>query len=146
MVKHIPIMEGFSYFIYCVHHCMLYALYAFEYKWFNMGLDVRLRILMVEMHWPYFCGFGTPLFLVTNLTYSYYPTVISACVFSILFPFFIVSATKAGTPRDSPAVRLRVFEMSMTICNIIFKSSVQSRTSTQTSRMQNQSYINRSFR
>lgn len=132
LVRHVPVMRELSYVLFCVHHCLLYALYAFEYKWFNMGLDVRLRILMVETHWPYFCGFGTPLFVLTSLTYSFYPTVISACVFSLLFPFFIISATKAGTPRETPAVRLRVFELSMTVCNLIFKSSVQSKASLET--------------
>ncbi|XP_039260098.2 etoposide-induced protein 2.4 homolog [Styela clava] len=127
LVKHIPVMQELTYIMFCIHHSLLYALYAFEYKWFNMGLDVRLRIQMVETHWPYFCGFGTPLFVLTSVTYSFYPTVISACVFSILFPFFIISATKAGTPRETPAVRLRIFELSMSLCNTLFKTSVKAR-------------------
>lgn len=125
LIKQLPVMEGFTYILFVIHHTLLYALYAFEYKWFNMGLDIRLRIRMIEEHWPYFCGFGTPLFVLTNLTYSYYPTVISACVFSITFPFFIISATRAGTPRETPAVRLRLFEFSTSMCNMFFSRSVR---------------------
>ena len=126
-MSYIPVMTELTFMMFCIHHCLLYALYAFEYKWFNMGLDVRLRIKLVETHWPYFCGFGTPLFALTSLTFSFYPTVISACVFSFLFPFFIISATKAETPQETPAVRLPIFELSMSICNAMFKFSMPSR-------------------
>lgn len=107
--------------LYYIHHCLLYALYAFEYKWFNMSLDFRLRVQLIETHWPYFCGFGTPIFILTHLPFWYYSVVLSACVFSFIFPFFIISATKAETPSETPAFRFYIIEVSIRICDTVFK-------------------------
>lgn len=71
---------------------LLCSLYSFEYKWLMMGWDVTERLNHIENNWPYFFGFGIPLVAVVQLFTSVLDQVV---VFSILFPFFILSATEA---------------------------------------------------
>ncbi|CAK8674719.1 unnamed protein product [Clavelina lepadiformis] len=109
-IKHIFI-EEIAYIMYCVHLCLLYALYAFEYKWFFMGIAFNARLQFIHRNWLYFCGFGLPLFVA-----MYFSTLL----FSILLPFFVVSAIQASAPRDKCAIDFKIFRPTTALSNFIF--------------------------
>jgi etoposide-induced 2.4 mRNA len=53
--------------LYSVHLSLLYSLYAFEYKWIEMGWEIDRRLTYIEIHWIYFIGYGLPLALTTQV-------------------------------------------------------------------------------
>lgn len=79
-----------------VHLAFLYSLYAFEYKFCNMGWDIRQRIHHIESRWPYYLGFGLSLSLILSLASSY---IINATLFATLFPAFILSSIESDSER-----------------------------------------------
>lgn len=104
-----------------VHLCLLNALYCFEYKWFNQGLELHRRLHYVEQDWPYFLGFGLPLALITSVPSS---LVIRGCVFAMIFPLFIVSANQAIVIAPRFDMPLRIFRPTMTISNYLFSRTL----------------------
>lgn len=110
-----------------LHMCLLYSLYSFEYKWFNMSWPVHKRLCYIENNWPYFVGFGLPLAVLTSLPESF---IVSGCVFSILFPLFIISANEAESIHEIHDMPLRLFAPSAKFTNNLFhrpqKSTVPS--------------------
>jgi Etoposide-induced protein 2. len=71
LVSLIPI-TFLGYILHYMHICMLYSLYSFEYKWFNMGWELHKRLTFIETNWPYFIGFGLPLAILTSLFDSFF--------------------------------------------------------------------------
>jgi len=104
-----------------VHQCMLHSLYSFEYKWFSQGLELHKRLDYVETNWPYFLGFGLPLAILTSLPSS---QVIAGCLFSIIFPLFIVAGNQASIVSSPGVPALNIFAPTITISNAIFANTL----------------------
>ncbi|XP_037927602.1 etoposide-induced protein 2.4 homolog [Teleopsis dalmanni] len=103
-----------------VHLCLLYSLYSFEYKWFNMGWELHRRLSYIENNWPYFIGFGIPLTILTNLSTS---VIVSSCIFSIFFPLFILSGNEAKPLIGTTDVPMRLFSPVIFVSNLFFRNS-----------------------
>jgi etoposide-induced 2.4 mRNA len=103
--------------LYSVHLSLLYSLYAFEYKWIEMGWEIDRRLTYIEIHWIYFIGYGLPLALTTQV-FNYW--IIKACIFSILFPFYIVGANEATPKMVEFCAHIKFFSPVVTISNSIF--------------------------
>lgn len=114
----VPILGSFINFF---HLCLLHALYCFEYKWFNQGLELHKRLSFIEINWPYFLGFGLPLAVITSWPSSH---VVSGCVFSIFFPLFIVSGNQAQVVTCDKQIEFRIFHPTVVISNAILTKTL----------------------
>lgn len=104
-----------------VHMCLLYSLYSFEYKWFNMGWELHRRLTFIEGNWPYFIGFGLPLALLTK----YFDSIMmSGCVFSISFPLFIISGNEAEPVTGVCDYPLKLFSPVIAVANTLFTKTM----------------------
>ncbi|KAI9327882.1 etoposide-induced protein 2.4-domain-containing protein [Obelidium mucronatum] len=69
----------------------LVAFVSFEYKWVQKGWTLEKRIDYFEARSSYFFGFGLPC---TVLTF-FFPSFISAGIYAVLFPMYIIMANQA---------------------------------------------------
>ena len=106
------------------HLCLLNSLYCFEYKWFSQGLELHRRLAYIEQNWPYFLGFGLPLAILTSMPDS---LIVSGCVFSILFPLFIVSGNQAQVVMSEHDITVNIFHPTIFISNWIFSKTFKNK-------------------
>ncbi|XP_049940629.1 etoposide-induced protein 2.4 homolog isoform X1 [Schistocerca serialis cubense] len=104
-----------------IHMCMLYSLYSFEYKWLNMGWELHQRLNFMENNWPYFVGFGLPLAVLTALPSSF---IVSGCIFSMVFPMFIISGNEAVPVTGVCDYPLQLFSPVIAISNALFNRTI----------------------
>ncbi|CAG8655087.1 878_t:CDS:2, partial [Acaulospora morrowiae] len=100
-------------------HLIISRLHQIDrYKWVNKGWTLQQRIDYFEERWSYFAGFG---FTFTVTTF-FVDQFLSAGVFALLFPLYIIMANNAlPLPRRNESARfsslvpykLRVFGVSM---------------------------------
>ncbi|XP_060532529.1 etoposide-induced protein 2.4 homolog isoform X2 [Cylas formicarius] len=138
--SYIP-LHPVGYILALAQTCLLYSLYSFEYKWFNMGWELHKRLTFIEVNWPYFIGFGLPLAVVTQLSESW---IISGCLFSILFPLFIISGNEANPVTGINHFSVHFFSPVVAVSNTLFSVTIGNpkrrvtRSSAETTRAQQQ--------
>jgi len=114
------------------HQCLLHSLYSFEYKWFSQGLELHKRLDYIESNWPYFLGFGLPLAVITSMPES---QVMAGCVFSVLFPLFIVSGNQASIIPSPGVPPLNIFSPTISISNAVFSRTISSNSGSREKRL-----------
>lgn len=72
-----------------------YALYAFEYKWLNMGIGCKKRLEVIDKNFMYYLGFGFPMALFVLFFHNFWLRFV---LYSILFPFLVLMANEAHEP------------------------------------------------
>jgi len=110
------------------HQCLLHSLYSFEYKWFSQGLELHKRLDYIESNWPYFLGFGLPLAVITSMPEN---QIMAGCVFSVLFPLFIVSGNQAAVISSPGVPTLNIFSPTIMLSNAVFSRTISARSSSQ---------------
>ncbi|KAK7105223.1 etoposide-induced protein 2.4 homolog [Littorina saxatilis] len=98
-------IQGFNVFE-VVLTTISYSLYSFEYKWMNMGYDVRKRLELVDKNVGYHMGFSFPLTLMVLCWDSFWVRFI---LYSIFFPFLIVCANDADEPQHRKGRTTHIF-------------------------------------
>ncbi|OAF71615.1 hypothetical protein A3Q56_00589 [Intoshia linei] len=101
-----------------LHYALLYSLYTFEYKWYHLNIGIKKKLLFIHNKWPYFLGFGLPLALITSIMIT--SPIISGCLFSSLFPLYIISANESNIPHVNFIFPVKFFRPSLNITNFIF--------------------------
>ena len=85
-----------------VHQSLLFAMYACEYKWSTMGLQLNERVHILTASWPYYLGFGLPMHFMNEAAlrcnFSTYDRTALICSYLAFFPFMIVSGTFTSAP------------------------------------------------
>lgn len=72
----------------------LNAYYAFDFVWARQSLSFHTKLEYFERHWAYMLGFGAPCALAS----FFFPFFLSAGMWAMLFPVFIVLAIRAKPP------------------------------------------------
>lgn len=106
-----------------VHICLLYSLYAFEYKWFNQGYELHRRLKLVEHNWSYYLGFGMILASLTELSDFF---IIKGCIFSMFFPLLIISSIDSA-PKQRIDFPIQFFWLVVAVPNSVVSRKLQTK-------------------
>ncbi|KAL9643367.1 hypothetical protein ABK040_014820 [Willaertia magna] len=105
----ISIIPLFGTLVSFILYSWIYAFYSFEYVWSYKGYSLRKRIQYFEERCGYMFAFGSLNALISN----YFPFFLSAGVWAMIFPIFIVLAMLAKPPSAADVKRegLRPFRI-----------------------------------
>jgi hypothetical protein len=100
----------------------LYGWYSFDPHWIATNTDPNTRFGIIERHWAYYVGFGSPYVLLLNST-SFF---VGYGLFLSLFPFSIILGcmsdhSLAYKNIDRPLPPIRIFKIAQTQTLMILK-------------------------
>lgn len=110
-IQHINIAE-------LVLTAIMYSMYAFEYKWMNMGIGVQKRMDLIDRNFAFHLGFGLPLALATLYFENFW---IGATLSSIFFPVLALCASDATEPKDTRGRSSYVFYPTEKVVGYFFR-------------------------
>lgn len=80
--------------------CLLYAFYAFDYRWDANGWKLEQRLDHFHRNYSFFVGFGMP---ITILSF-FMPFFLSNGIFAFLFPLYSLLAIKVKPDTSKPLI------------------------------------------
>lgn len=84
-----------------IYWTWIYAFCAFNTKWKLQGVGVLRRINAIQSNAAFYCGFGTPL---TLLTYFYPNFFVNAVIYALLYPWFVIIACASNNGDTDPSL------------------------------------------
>lgn len=100
-----------------MHYCLLYSYYCFEYLTVALNIGLTESIKMFEYNWSYFLGFGISFTTMCVI----WPGMMSAGIFSLLFPFLVLTSVPAEVNLKRKESRLPIFAVPIWFTNKIVK-------------------------
>eukprot|EP01025_Chloroclados_australasicus_P006485 TRINITY_DN12090_c1_g1_i1.p3 TRINITY_DN12090_c1_g1~~TRINITY_DN12090_c1_g1_i1.p3 ORF type:complete len:259 (+),score=16.83 TRINITY_DN12090_c1_g1_i1:36-779(+) len=78
--------------IYAILLSWVYSYFLFDFRWALEGKPLYVRLAIFHKGWPFFCGFGSVIAVISSLLGQYYSVFYDAGSAYALIPFFILTA------------------------------------------------------